>query len=129
LHMPWLFMQPESVYWGIRHVSETLGRSDLPIFISENGCAVEDEVNERGQIEDSDRILYLRQYLKSAHRAVSEGYPLQGYFVWSLMDNFEWSWGYDRRFGLVRVDFPSQTRTPKASAEWYAECIRQNRVV
>ncbi|MBI4782387.1 MAG: beta-glucosidase [Oscillatoriophycideae cyanobacterium NC_groundwater_1537_Pr4_S-0.65um_50_18] len=129
MHMPWLFMQPESIYWGIRHISETLGRSDLPIFISENGCATEDEVNWKGEVVDSDRILYLRQYLRSAHRAVSEGYPLQGYFVWSLLDNFEWSWGYDRRFGIVRVDFPTQSRTPKSSADWYAECIRQNRAV
>jgi beta-glucosidase len=129
LHMPWLFFQPESLYWGIRHISETLGLRDLPIFISENGCAVEDEPDAQGKVMDSDRILYLRHYLQSAHRAVREGYPLKGYFAWSLLDNFEWSWGYDRRFGLVRVDFDTQRRIPKASAEWYAECIHQNRVV
>jgi beta-glucosidase len=129
LHMPWLFVQPDSLYWGIRHISDTLGRSDLPVFISENGCAVEDEPNEQGEVLDCDRILYLSQYLKAAHRAVAEGYPLKGYFVWSLMDNFEWAWGCDRRFGIVRVDFPTQARIPKASAAWYAECIRQNRVV
>jgi len=63
------------------------------------------------------------------HRAVTEGYPIQGYFAWSLMDNFEWSWGYDRRFGLLHNNFRTQQRTPKASFHWYAECIRQNRVV
>ena len=128
LNMPWLFLQPESLYWGVRHISE-LGLPDLPIFISENGCAAEDEADSQGNVIDSDRILYLRHYLQSAHRAVNEGYLLKGYFAWSLLDNFEWSLGYDRRFGLVRVDFPTQKRTPKASASWYAECIRQNRVV
>ncbi|NJR59668.1 MAG: beta-glucosidase [Cyanobacteria bacterium CRU_2_1] len=128
MHMPWLHILPESLYWGIRHISETIGRPELPIFISENGCAAQDELS-NGEVIDSDRILYLQQYLKAAHRAVSEGYPLRGYFVWSLMDNFEWAWGYDRRFGITYVDYPTQARIPKASAHWYAECIRQNRVV
>lgn len=129
LNMPWLHLLPESLYWGVRHIHDTLGRSQLPVFISENGCAAEDEVNPPGEVWDSDRILYLRQYLKAAHRAVSEGYPLQGYFVWSLMDNFEWAYGYDRRFGITYIDYPTQARLPKASFHWYAECIRQNRVV
>jgi beta-glucosidase len=129
MHMPWLQIVPESLYWGVRHLSETVGRSDLPIFITENGCAAEDERTPQGEVIDSDRILYLRHYLKAAHRAVSEGYPLKGYFVWSLMDNFEWSWGYDRRFGIVYVDYATQARIPKASAHWFSECIRQNKVV
>lgn len=129
MHMPWLHILPESIYWGIRHVSETLRCPKLPVFITENGCAAQDEVNAKGEVIDSDRILYLRQYLKSAHRAVSEGYPLQGYFLWSLMDNFEWSWGRDRRFGIIYIDYATQQRIPKASFQWYAECIRQNRVV
>ncbi|MFP4415390.1 family 1 glycosylhydrolase, partial [Coleofasciculus sp.] len=78
---------------------------------------------------DIDRIFYLRQHLRSAHRAISEGYPLKGYFLWSLMDNFEWSYGYDRRFGLIYIDYPTQKRIPKASFDWYRECIRTNRVV
>lgn len=129
LHMPWLVFTPDSTYWGIRHVSETLGRADLPIYITENGCAVEDELTPQGEVIDTDRILFLRQYLRSAHRAISEGYPLKGYFVWSLLDNFEWAWGYDRRFGITYVDYATQQRIPKASAYWYSECIRQNRVV
>jgi beta-glucosidase len=129
LHMPWLWIVPETLYWGVRHLSETLDRSDLPVWITENGCAAVDQVTTAGEVVDPERILYLRQYLKAAHRAVAEGYPLQGYFAWSLMDNFEWAWGYDRRFGLIYVDYPSQTRIPKASYHWYAECIRQNRVV
>ena len=128
LHMPWLQVVPDSLYWSVRHVSETLNRPNLPIFITENGCAADDHLIE-GEIIDSDRIFYLRQYLKTAHRAVSEGYPLKGYFLWSLLDNFEWSWGFDRRFGMVYVDYLTQNRIPKASAYWYAECLKQNRVV
>ncbi len=129
MNMPWLHILPESIYWGIRHIRETLGRDDLPVFISENGCAVDDEVNANGEIIDTDRIMYLRQYLKSAHRAINEGYPLKGYYQWSMMDNFEWSWGCSRRFGITYVDYSTQKRIPKASFDWYAECIRQNRVV
>jgi beta-glucosidase len=129
LHMPWLHIMPDSLYWAIRHVSDTLGRSDLPIVISENGCAAQDQVNDNGEVIDSDRILYLREHLRAAHRAVQDGYPLAGYFVWSLLDNFEWAWGYDRRFGITYIDYATQARIPKASYHWYAECIRQNRVV
>jgi beta-glucosidase len=128
LHMPWLYVVPDALYWGIRHVSETLGRADLPVLITENGCAVEDELTRQGEVLDCDRILYLREYLKAVHRAVSENYPIRGYFIWSLLDNFEWAWGYSRRFGITYVDYKTQARTPKASFNWYAECIRQNRV-
>lgn len=129
MHMPWLHIVPESIYWSIRHISKTLGRPDLPVFITENGCAAQDEVRPDGTVMDSDRIMYLRQHLKSAQRAISEGYPLKGYFLWTFMDNFEWAWGRDRRFGIVYTDYPTQTRIPKASYHWYSECIRQNRVV
>lgn len=129
MNMPWLHIVPESIYWGIRHVKETLGRDDLPVFISENGCAADDEVDANGEIIDTDRIMYLRQYLKSAHRAINEGFPLKGYYLWSFMDNFEWSWGCSRRFGITYVDYTTQKRIPKASFDWYAECIRQNCVV
>ncbi|PZV06580.1 MAG: beta-glucosidase [Leptolyngbya sp.] len=129
MHMPWLWVVPESIYWAVRHVADVLKRPELPLLITENGCAAQDELTQQGEILDSDRILYLRQYLQSAHRAVAEGYPLNGYFLWSLMDNFEWAWGYDRRFGVLYNNFQTQQRTPKASFRWYAECIRQNRVV
>jgi beta-glucosidase len=129
LHMPWLHLVPDCLYWGVRHISETLNRPDLPISVTENGCATQDELNEWGEVIDGDRILYLREHLRAAHRAVSEGYPLQSYFAWSLLDNFEWAWGYDRRFGLTYIDYLTLTRIPKASFHWYAECIRQNRVV
>jgi beta-glucosidase len=129
MHMPWLQVIPDALYWSIRHISDTLDRPDLQLFISENGCAAQDQVTDQGEVIDSDRILYLREHLRAAHRAVQEGYPLTGYFVWSLLDNFEWAWGYDRRFGIIYVDYASQTRIPKASYYWYADCISQNRVV
>ncbi|MBE7383085.1 MAG: beta-glucosidase [Leptolyngbya sp. SIO1E4] len=129
LHMPWLHLAPESLYWGIRHVSETLQRPELPVFISENGCAAQDEVTPQGEVLDLDRIHYLRQYLQAAHRAVSEGYPLTGYFLWSLMDNFEWAYGYDRRFGITYVDYATQQRLPKASFNWYKTCVATNQIV
>lgn len=129
LNMPWLNIVPEGMYWGIRNISEVLGRKDLPLLITENGCATQDEVNAKGEVIDIDRIFYLRQHLKAAHRAVNEGYPLKGYFLWSFMDNFEWEQGYTRRFGITYVDYKTQERIPKASFNWYAECIRQNRVV
>jgi len=124
LHMPWLHVVPDSLYWGVRHVSETLRRPNLPIFISENGCAAQDAVSDRGEVLDLDRIHYLRQYLQAAHRAVSEGYPLRGYFLWSFLDNFEWAYGYDRRFGITYVDYATQQRFPKASFHWYKTCIQ-----
>lgn len=129
MDMPWLNIVPDCIYWAVRHVAETLQRPDLPLWITENGCAAQDNVTDQGEVLDSDRIFFLREYLRSAHRAISEGYPLQGYFLWSWMDNFEWSWGYSRRFGLTYVDYSTQNRLPKASARWYAECIQQNRVV
>ncbi|MGF1567143.1 MAG: GH1 family beta-glucosidase [Nodosilinea sp.] len=129
LHMPWLHLVPDSLYWGVRHVSDTLNRPDLKVFISENGCATQDELTDGGEVLDLDRISYLRQYLQSAHRAVSEGYPLTGYFLWSLMDNFEWAYGYERRFGITYIDYPSQRRIPKASFRWYSGCVQENRLV
>lgn len=129
LNMPWLQLVPECLYWGIRHVSETLNCPDLKIYITENGCAAQDQLKSSGEVLDLDRILYLRQHLQGVHRAVSEGYPIKGYFVWSFLDNFEWAWGYDRRFGITYVDYKNQKRIPKSSYHWYAECIRQNRVV
>ena len=129
LHMPWLQIVPESLYWGIRHVSETLNRPDLPIFITENGCAANDEMTSSGEVIDTDRILYLRQYLQTVQRAAAEEYPVKGYFLWSLLDNFEWSWGYSRRFGITHVDYKTQKRTPKESFEWYRQVVESNQMM
>lgn len=129
MHMPWLNFIPESLYWGVRMVTDALGKKDLPIFITENGCATEDEVTANGEVLDLARVMFLRSYLRNAHRAISEGYPLKGYFLWSLMDNFEWTWGYTRRFGITRVDYSTQQRTPKESFRWYQKVIQENKLV
>lgn len=126
MHMPWLNFLPEALYWGVRLISEALGQTDLPICITENGCATEDDVTPTGEVLDLGRILYLRCYLNNAQRAIADGYPLRGYFHWSLLDNFEWSWGYTRRFGLVRVDYQTQQRTPKASFRWLRQTIHDH---
>ena len=129
MDVPWLNFVPESLYWGVRLVSEALGKTDLPILITENGCPTDDQVTDNNEILDLNKIMFLRAYLQSAHRAVSEGYPLNGYMHWSLMDNFEWTWGFSRRFGITRVDFNTLTRTPKESFRWYQTAIRENRVI
>jgi len=100
--------------------------TDLPLYIHENGCAMPDAVNEQGQVEDTRRVEYIRDHLKVVHQLVSEGVNLKGYYVWSLLDNFEWAWGYEKRFGIVWVDYKTQQRIPKASALWYAKVIRNN---
>jgi beta-glucosidase len=129
MHMPWLNLVPESLYWAIRSIGEALGKKDLPLVISENGCATDDKLSGSGEVFDLERILYLRSYLRQASRAVAEGYPLKGYFQWSLLDNFEWSCGYEKRFGLVHVDFETQKRTPKQSYHWYRQVVREGRVL
>jgi beta-glucosidase len=127
--MPWLNIVPESIYWGIRLLTDVLGRKDLPVYISENGCADGAKPDAMGEVADIDRVMYLRGYLRNVHRAITEGYPVIGYFPWSLMDNFEWGCGYAKRFGMIRVDYATQKRTPKLSYRWYQQVIRSNRVV
>ncbi len=96
----------------------------IPLYITENGCAADDYVNPAGQVNDLERVEYLHRHLAAAHQAISEGANLAGYYVWSLLDNFEWAWGYQKRFGIVYVDFGTQRRTPKASAHFYAHVAR-----
>ncbi|MFJ4057309.1 GH1 family beta-glucosidase [Streptomyces albogriseolus] len=91
-----------------------------PVVITENGCAYEG-------LDDADRITYLDGHVRALHRAVEAGVDVRGYFVWSLLDNFEWAEGYGRRFGLVHVDFGTQRRTPKASYGWYRALLREQR--
>ncbi|GAA4994491.1 GH1 family beta-glucosidase [Kitasatospora paranensis] len=97
------------------------------IFITENGSAYQDVVTADGRIEDPERTAYLEGHLAACARAVAKGAPLAGYFAWSLLDNFEWAYGYDKRFGLIHVDYDTQKRTLKASGERYAELIRAHR--
>jgi beta-glucosidase len=112
---------------GLLEVLQRVARDypSIPLVISENGAAFEDVVEETGQVNDLERLAYIEAHLRTCHAAIEAGIPLKGYFAWSLMDNFEWAWGYGKRFGLVYVDYPTQQRTPKASAVWYADTIRQ----
>ncbi|KMO97817.1 GH1 family beta-glucosidase [Streptomyces roseus] len=98
----------------------------VPLMITENGAAYGDYADPEGDVHDPDRIGYLHGHLASVHRAIEDGADVRGYFVWSLLDNFEWAYGYSKRFGLVHVDFATQRRTPKDSARWYAEVIARN---
>ncbi|MGI4730488.1 MAG: GH1 family beta-glucosidase [Janthinobacterium lividum] len=125
---PWLYVGPEVAYWAVRTVSETWGDRAKAIYISENGCSADDPMVD-GRVDDADRVMYLRNYLGQFQRAAAEGYPLEGYFLWSLMDNFEWADGYGKRFGIHYVDFATQRRIPKLSAVWYRELIRRNALV
>jgi beta-glucosidase len=104
----------------------TQAAPDWPLYVTENGRAAEDYVNPDGVINDSERISYLHAHLQAAAQAIQDGANLAGYFVWSLLDNFEWAWGYQKRFGLVFVDFGTQQRIPKASAGFYAAVARAN---
>ena len=98
----------------------------LPIFVTESGAAFHDYVDPEGGVDDEERVSYLEAHFRAAHKAMEEGVDLKGYFVWSLLDNFEWAEGYSKRFGLVYVDYATQRRTPKASARWYSGVIERN---
>lgn len=124
---PWLRFGPETMYWTPRQVAKLWNVKS--IFITENGTSGTDQVAADGSISDLDRVMYLRNYLTQLQRATSEGVPVHGYFLWSLMDNFEWSDGFEKRFGLYRVDFETQARTPKLSAAFYRETIARNAAV
>ncbi|MGE9696221.1 MULTISPECIES: GH1 family beta-glucosidase [unclassified Streptomyces] len=98
---------------------------ELPLMVTENGAAFDDYVSPEGRVEDPERIAYLHSHLEAVRQALADGADVRGYFLWSLLDNFEWSYGYAKRFGAVYVDYASQRRIPKASAHWYAEVIRR----
>jgi len=110
---------------GLCDVLARIAREYRPgaIYVTENGAAFDDGVEPSGRIVDTRRIEYLRRHLDAAHRAIDEGVPLAGYFVWSLFDNWEWAQGYEKRFGIVRVDYATQQRTLKDSAGWYRGVI------
>jgi beta-glucosidase len=110
---------------GLRDVLVELNRTYAPaeIVVTENGAAYADNVDAAGRVRDAQRLDYLARHVAAAGEALATGVPLRGYHVWSLLDNYEWSLGYSRRFGLVHVDFDSQQRTPKDSARWYQRLI------
>jgi beta-glucosidase len=125
-HIDWIRLVPQALYWGTRFLCDLYDYRK--VYITENGSAMNDQLA-NGEVLDTDRLLYYREYLKEAARLVAEKYPLQGYFAWSLMDNFEWGYGYSQRFGLYYVDYQTQRRTAKLSAKYYAACIRERRVL
>ncbi|MBC8105705.1 MAG: beta-glucosidase [Anaerolineae bacterium] len=114
---------PDALYWGVRFHAE---RYKLPIIVTENGLSSMDWVSLDGQVRDPNRIDYTTRYLRSLKRAIDENIDVRGYFHWSLMDNFEWAYGYQERFGLTFVDYPTQKRIIKDSGHWYAKVIESN---
>ena len=114
---------PEALYYGIRFLTE---RYRLPLYITENGMSDLDNISADGQVHDRERITFLDAYLGAVQRAINEGMPVIGYFLWTFLDNFEWAEGYKERFGLVYVDYTTQRRIAKDSAYWYREVMRMN---
>lgn len=117
----WLKLGPECMFWGPKLAQEVW--KPRAIYITENGCSAADHMTAQGEVLDTDRIMYLRNCLSQLRKAVKAGAGVQGYFVWSLLDNFEWADGYSKRFGLVYVDYLTQKRTPKLSAAFYNSVI------
>jgi beta-glucosidase len=144
-HSPWVgspnveFVQQPGPYtamgWNIdpSGMTELLFRlhreyPDQPMMITENGAAFDDVVSADGAIHDVDRIDYLRRHIDAVGAAAEAGVDVRGYFVWSLLDNFEWSYGYERRFGIIRVDYDTLVRTWKDSAHWYQRLAAENQL-
>lgn len=122
--------------WGIEPggLTELLLRLDrkytkLPLYVTENGAAFHDYADPEGRVNDEERVAFLAAHLRAAREAIQQGVNLRGYFVWSLLDNFEWAEGYSKRFGIVYVDYPTQRRISKMSARWYARVIERNGLV
>ncbi|MFE9959024.1 GH1 family beta-glucosidase [Micromonospora sp. NPDC005299] len=122
----WQQIYPEGMYDILTRVTRDYGR--VPLTITENGLPCPDTLAADGTVDDSARIDFLRDHFAAAHRAIRDGVPLESYHVWSLLDNFEWAEGYEQRWGLVYVDYPTQRRVLKRSAHWYRDVIRRNGV-
>jgi len=123
----WLIFDPQALYWTPKLVSSLWGVKKM--FITENGYSSADVLRPDNRILDTDRIMYLRNYLTQLQRGISEGVPVRGYFLWSLLDNFEWASAYSLRFGITYVDYATQKRTPKLSYDFYRRVIATNSVV
>ena len=117
-------IDPEGIYDLLAGVARN--HPGVPLYVTESGAAFADEKGPDGEVHDPARVTYLEAHFRAAHRAIAGGVDLRGYFVWSLMDNFEWSFGYSKRFGLIHVDFETLERTPKDSARWFAGVTRAN---
>ncbi len=116
---------PEAIHQAIMR---TWNDYRLPIFITENGCSYSDEPDESGAVNDERRISFLRGYIAEVGRAIQEGADVRGYYLWTLMDNFEWAEGFNQRFGIVYTDYPTQRRIIKKSGHWYRDLIAANRL-
>lgn len=114
---------PDALFEQLLELKERYGNP--PVYVTENGAAFADEPDDDGAVRDPERIRFMEMYLDAVHRALEAGVDVRGYFVWTLIDNFEWAEGYSKRFGLVYVDFDSQERVPKSSFDWYRETIRR----
>lgn len=123
-------VQPEGLERLLLRLQEHYtGPAGIPMVITENGAAYNDEPDASGFVDDTkDRLAFIDAHLRATHRAISRGADVRGYLLWSLLDNFEWAFGYSKRFGIVRVDYKTQARIPKASARWYAEVARSHTV-
>ena len=115
---------PDALYQLLMRIHHSYKPAAL--YITENGAAFPDRLDAEGQVRDPRRQSYLHEHLARVHQAIAAGAPVRGYFTWSLTDNFEWAFGYSKRFGLIYVDYPTQRRIPKQSARWYAQVTRNN---
>lgn len=114
---------PEGLYTLIKSIRKNY--TDIPIYITENGCAYKDVISEDGKIHDDERTDYIKKHLQVVSRLIEEGDRIDGYYVWSLLDNFEWKFGYSKRFGIVYVDFDTQKRIPKESFKYLSGVLKE----
>lgn len=114
---------PAGLHEFLLSLRDRMGSALPPVYITENGCSGDDTVDESGVVADAHRVEYLTEHLAALARSIEDGVDVRGYFVWSLLDNFEWSKGYRPRFGLIHVDYSEQARTPKDSYRWYQRMI------
>ncbi|GEO42237.1 beta-glucosidase [Skermanella aerolata] len=119
-------VEPEGLYEQLIDFRDNYG--NIPVYVTENGASYGDWVGPTGKAEDGGRIFYIRDHLLACHRAIKDGANLKGYFVWTLLDNFEWGFGYTQHFGLVQVDRETMQRRPKASYYWYGDVAKSNEV-
>ncbi|MEN8661481.1 MAG: GH1 family beta-glucosidase [Lentimonas sp.] len=122
--LDWLLVEPETLYWGPRFAMERYGK--LPYYVTENGYCNNDFIHRDGACHDPERIDFVARYLENYSRLHTEGFPIAGYYLWSVLDNFEWIFGYHGRFGLIHVDFETLKRTPKDSYHWYRRVIESH---
>jgi beta-glucosidase len=125
----WLYLMPQVMYWGPKFVADLYAGRRLPLYITENGAGYNEAPPVNGEVHDLHRLECVRNNLTQLRAGMKDGVPVKGYFLWSMMDNYEWEDGYQRRFGIVYNDFATQRRTPKLSAQWYAQVIKRNALI